>query len=357
MSLSELRDFVLNLPEEFAIIEDLDGSLEVITGPFERHPQICSAQNYIYLNNFYLSDAKPYLSFSHQFTISPADRVLWQQNNNATFANTPELIWQDSSKANFKKSFEFFNNLLSSAKLLKAVPVIFKYAHIKTFDSYLPSAISKLICGKAGLLSYAIKHKDYLMLGASPEILFNINPQSNTIQTEAVAGSILGPSAPLKQITDKLLEEHSLVVEDLVSQLSIFGTAKVEEVKLKNLSSLCHLRSAIEVNYQKLPNFDDLIKLLHPSGALGLLPRAKLNSDLYRSLDSQECRSTFGAPFGLIRTDGSAQIIVAIRNIILVNKVLKIGAGVGLTAKSELDSEWKEILGKQSSVKEFFGIT
>ncbi len=347
----DLNSFISDPPSEFAIIEQPDQSLEICIGPFES----CQlpGRKSVFFCDFFLSGKEHFLHPTENFRVGYPERQ--QFISEYSQLENAHIDWHSLDDKLFERSFRFFKTAISDGILKKAVPVSFLSGHINNPVQILPQLIFKLIKGKTGLYSYALRRKDFMMLGASPEILFNL--QNNQISSEAVAGSILGPSAPVSQITDKLLEEQQLVVDDLQQQLSAFGKVAVSEVKLKNLSSLCHLKSDISVDCHKKINPEKLIRQLHPSGALGLLPRKPLDHELLQALDLSGTRASFGAPFGIMDIDGSAQIIVAIRNLIIEGNTVRLGAGVGITAKSDFASELNEIKAKHLAVKNFFGLT
>lgn len=350
---SDIESFTLNLPDEFAIVEHSDGRLEICLGPFEASEQIIAGEKNILFCDFFLAPEQKFLKPSGSFIVSVAERNKFRNSNFKL-----QINWEPLDENLFQQAFDYYKEAISTGELVKAVPVSFQKASFDGGDTegLLNSLIIKLICGQPGLYSYGIRRGKYLMLGASPEILFNLDRHGNKISTEAVAGSILGPSAPIKQITDKLIEEQQLVVDDLLAQLAEYGEVIVSEVKLKNLSTLCHLKSDIVTSCHKDVSAQELIYKLHPSGALGLLPRKSADSLHLKSLDLSDSRESFGAPFGLIDQNGSAQIIVAIRNLIIHGDQIKIGAGVGITAKSEFNSELQEIKAKHMAVRKFFNL-
>ena len=103
--------------------------------------------------------------------------------------------------------------------------------------------------------------------------------------------------------------------------------------------------------------FSQLIECLHPTPALGTLPRAG-GMELLRKMqaDSGQIRNRFGAPLGAIFPTGKMVCFVAIRNIEWGAQKSQIGAGCGLVSASQLEREWEEVLGKVRSTKKALGL-
>ena len=99
------------------------------------------------------------------------------------------------------------------------------------------------------------------------------------------------------------------------------------------------------------PAFEEIVQALHPTPALGAHPR---EVGRYWLLDYQQHfdRLRFGAPVGY--TDPSTRIsrcFVAIRNVQWQPNRMLIGAGCGIVANSDPETEWNEILLKLKAVK------
>lgn len=350
------KEFVLHPPAEFALLGLPSGELKIFLGPFSAFKQLQIGKPNIYLNDFFLNSDSPFLIPQDVYSVDAIDRKLAEQ---LTLSTPPQITWSKKSQSEFIESFIFFRDLLEKGILSKAVPISFLEGILESqeiLSSELSWFIRKLAIGQPGLYSYAFKNSDFTLIGASPEVLFTLDKSSNLITSEAVAGSIISGHAPLSQITGKLKEEHELVVIDLVKQLSVFGEVVKGEVSLKSLSSLCHLRTPLEVASNSEVNISKLIRLLHPSGALGILPRADLDHSYLKALDLSGRRKFFGAPFGAVFEDGAAAVLVAIRNLMITKNNVQLGAGAGITKQSEQNSELEEVLAKQHSVKVFFGL-
>lgn len=351
-----LKNFILNPPDEFALLGLPSGQLVILFGPFQTSSTPELGNNYLYFNDFFLSNSNPFLKSKDKVLLSASQIYSATKDLNI---RPPQIKWSENAQSQFLESYSFFRSLLDKQQILKAVPIGFTYGQLQQDQlegSDFSALLLKTIIGQSGLYSYAIRYQNQILFGATPEILCTINKSAQSIKTEAVAGSIIKTHAPLNEITGKLKEEHELVVKDLELQLSEFGKVIKGEISLKSLSSLSHLCTELQVKYSDEIDLQSLITKLHPSGALGILPRVALTHNYIKNLDLSNRRGSFGSPFGVVFEDGSSTVLVAIRNLIFAGDQVLLGAGAGITKQSETNSELEEVIAKQRSVKSFFGL-
>ncbi len=195
------------------------------------------------------------------------------------------------------------------------------------------------------------------LIGFSPEILIDQN--EHQISTMALAGTWNKKTIdsanlqPLDFQDLKIKNEHQIVIDDILNQLKNEKLITKSETEILDLEHLVHLKTKFLYKNSHISNFIDK---LHPTAALGLYPRSqKLFSD-FKKINIQASRKNFGAPFGLIHRSHSF-LIVAIRNIFWNNDKISIYSGCGVTAESDLQTEWQELEAKRNSVKKTFGLS
>ena len=98
---------------------------------------------------------------------------------------------------------------------------------------------------------------------------------------------------------------------------------------------------------------EDLVRRLHPTPALGPLPRTdETLVALIRWRERLLCPAEFGAPFGLWE-NGKFDAVVAIRGIWWDDRKVWLPAGCGVIEASRLVNEWRELRLKREAVKSF----
>ena len=123
-----------------------------------------------------------------------------------------------------------------------------------------------------------------------------------------------------------------------------------------DLGVLVHFHTPIEVFLYGDRNIGDLVKRLHPTPALGPLPRTKETMDnLIRWRDMLGCPPFFGAPFGVF-DHGEFHAVVAIRGVHWNGEDVEVPSGCGVIEASRLVNEWRELELKRSAVKSSFDI-
>lgn len=174
------------------------------------------------------------------------------------------------------------------------------------------------------------------MCGITPELLFYV--RGDVLITAALAGTGV-PGGPnlLDDRKEKL--EHDLVTEHILSALADLGPATVGETRERNYPTIKHLFTPISVKLKDRPNFAGLVNRLHPTAALGGVPRTAA-LDFLRLRGGE--RGRFGAPFGF--SMGPEMVcIVAIRALQWQGQQAWLMSGCGVVEGSQADREWNEL--------------
>lgn len=243
----------------------------------------------------------------------------------------------------FKQNFSTIKSLIAQGQIQKAVHTTFVPIGLATTctsgqASAAPTArdwlqalpqLLALTLHNAGPSRhpYALWSSLEGLVGATPELLFELDAPSRKLRTMALAGTrkaVLEERSPL--LTDpKERHEHQLVVDFLhqqLSQLKDVGPVTCSETYVAQTGELCHLCADLEISHLTSPQaweervtfIKRLVDLLHPTPALGTAPHSEA-FPLLRSLDNGQPRGRFGAPFGLLTPEGSFRVLVAIRNL------------------------------------------
>lgn len=192
-------------------------------------------------------------------------------------------------------------------------------------------------------------------LGASPERLYK--RIGTTLLSEALAGTRPGSDSEVenKAYADALLSsekdqrEHHIVVKMLKEHLAPLCRS-IEHSPTPGIMSLrnCqHLHTSFTATLRDVESDAALIQSLHPTPAVGGLPRAKALAwlDIHELFD----RGIYAAPVGWVSRD-SAEFSVAIRSAIVREETLALYAGAGIVSGSNAEDEWAEINQKMKSL-------
>jgi menaquinone-specific isochorismate synthase len=154
----------------------------------------------------------------------------------------------------------------------------------------------------------------------------------------------------------KEIEEHEIVVRYLQDQLSALGSVVRGERALYETAGLRHFRSVLSVDGVHDLEPDALVARLHPTPAVGCLPRSEEWLARLREYRAQlGVPGFFGAPFGLKLGD-RVTLVVAIRGVGWEGDTVCLPCGCGVVGGSAFDHEWREVRLKREAVMRSLGL-
>lgn len=197
-------------------------------------------------------------------------------------------------------------------------------------------------------------------LGATPERLFQ--REGNLLKTDALAGTSLRGKTPEEdqQLEDKLLNqpkeyrEFKCVAEFLEKSLRPLSQEMEWEwpkMRVLKTSHVQHIHNRLSIQLKPEISDAELIRTLHPTPALGGLPRDNALSFL-KNIEPFD-RGWYGAPIGYVSPKG-ANLYVGIRSGLIRERSLHLFAGTGLVKGSHAESEWEELEQKIRPFTELF---
>ncbi|MCB0349110.1 MAG: chorismate-binding protein [Bdellovibrionales bacterium] len=260
------------------------------------------------------------------------------------------LKWQAASKDTFKSDFIKIQNKILEGNWKKAVPMTYEIANNK--EGLFKHSLSHLLQSSGSGFIYAYWGTETWFLGLSPETLYEWN--GSEIQTLAVAGTSHVQNKIQLLDTKKERLEHQYVVDGIKEILENEGHVDIGKTETYQVGPLEHLKTKISVKCNSLSQTPELIEKLHPTPALGSYPLTYRREPL-RSILSPRPNLVFGSPFGLITKDWH-KVIVAIRNLQMLDNNLYLSAGCGVVAESVLEQEWSELHSKRQAIKQRLGL-
>lgn len=268
--------------------------------------------------------------------------------------------WTKSSfvepeKSSFEQSFQIIQGKIQRGEIEKAVPIVFAKSPVTPAAEDIVGGMLRMRDLPVALHAYGFWDHGRGILGATPEILFH--RKAMLLETVALAGSCPREDAanrtPLLK-DPKEMREHELVVNDLMTRLKPLGWLKKSETEVLELPTLLHLQTRFEVSGCAKRD-SELVKLLHPTPALGVAPRA-YGFQWMRELPEQKDRALFGAPLLFRVSDDETMALVAIRSILWDEAGSRVGSGCGIVAASEIDREWQELAVKRRTMFQVLGM-
>ncbi|MBT8044481.1 MAG: chorismate-binding protein [Verrucomicrobiae bacterium] len=322
-----------------------DGDYVVGLGPFKERAEAPKEGTAFYCNDFTLSDSQPWKIPSEVSTVSCLGEIGCQPSE-------LQIDWHDLEADGFAGVFAEINEMIIRGVIEKSVPVATERGRISGANG--EALLGKIKVLGAPFYSYGWSLGGIGFCGATPELLFQLDGRDLT--TMALAGTAKADEREVFEVDGKEIREHEFVAQTLVAKLSDIGTVSRAERTIMDLGQLVHFHTPIKVGLFQDRDIDELIRRLHPTPALGPLPRTEQTMQMLAEWRSKlHCPACFGAPFGLLR-DGVFNSVVAIRGVHWQGEEVSIPSGCGVIEASRLVNEWRELRLKREAVKAVLGL-
>ncbi|WP_226035852.1 isochorismate synthase [Aquibacillus saliphilus] len=212
----------------------------------------------------------------------------------------------------------------------------------------LSPILSKLINTQTNSYVFSFENDDDCFLGATPERLVRVENQqllSTCLAGTAPRGNneLEDTQIGLELINDvKNREEHEFVVKMIRDAVTAccWDVDVPKEPVLYPLKHLQHLYTPVKAKLKKEYSIIDVVKRLHPTPALGGLPKDKslLYIREYEKLD----RGWYGAPIGWMDAYKNGEFAVAIRSALIQGTEASLFSGCGVVKESDPEAEYQE---------------
>ena len=184
---------------------------------------------------------------------------------------------------------------------------------------------------------------DSCWMGASPELLLETTKNASDelmYSTDALAGTQVASADNdlSRPWTVKEVEEHQLVTDGIVQDLTVFGAAQISPSPLTNKKAghLFHRFQSISFQTEKP---EGILDCLHPTAALCGLPRKDARQWI---IDHEgQARDYYGGYFAL-RYKSACYAWVNLRSAEFFDNCAVLHVGAGLTKDSSPREEWLE---------------
>ncbi|MGB1130710.1 MAG: chorismate-binding protein [Haloferula sp.] len=334
------------MSDSWAFLGWSDGRVLVGHGPFKGCSSAPSDGVAFYRNDFGLGDHEPWLIPS---------RVEWlsQGELSESFSSSaPAIEWDELEATQFAGVFQEVTDAIRRGTFEKTVPVVVEEGRMS--GGSVNGLAGLALGGVPPLVPYGFRRDQRGFVGQSPEYLLRLDGRK--LHTMALAGTARAEERDVLAVDEKEIREHEFVAQALVSKLGDLGQLERGARGIMALGPIVHFHTPISVTLDHEESLDSLIQRLHPTPALGPLPRTgETMAALLGWRRRLGAPAEFGAPFGAV-VDGDFQGIVSIRGLWWEGDRICLPAGCGVIEPSRLVNEWRELRLKRTAVKERFSV-
>lgn len=259
----------------------------------------------------------------------------------------PQWDWEPPEAAAFAEVFHDVVQAIRRGAFEKTVPVVVEHGRLAAGDAAGSAAC--FLHPERSRYGYGWVGGQEGFAGSTPELLLSI--EGGRLQTMALAGTARSEERQVFEVDEKEVREHEYVAQSLVAKLTGLGQVLRRDRRVMDLGSIVHFHTPIEVESVCDEEPAGLVARLHPTPALGPLPRTgETMAMLIEWRDRLGCPAEFGAPFGLL-DGGRFEVVVAIRGLWWRGNEAWLPAGCGVIEASRLVNEWRELRLKREAVK------
>jgi para-aminobenzoate synthetase component 1 len=227
----------------------------------------------------------------------------------------------------------------------------------RPFDVYL-----RLRSINAAPFAAYINLPEVQVLSASPERFLRFDPRTRRVQTRPIKGTRpRGRTAREdSQLARELLESEkdraeNVMIVDLerndLGRLAEIGSVRVTELAaLEAFPTVFHLTSTVEATLPEDRDLVDLLLATFPGGSITGAPKIRA-MEIIDELEPT-ARSVYTGAIGYLGFDGSMDLNIVIRTILVRDGQAYFQAGGGIVADSDPELEYQETLHKASALAE-----
>ena len=201
---------------------------------------------------------------------------------------------------------------------------------------------------------------DLTLVGASPEMLVRLEdgiaynrPLAGTRHRGATEKEDLALEEELLN-DPKERAEHVMLVDlgrNDLGRVCDYGTVQVKKMMyVERYSHVMHITSQVEGVLRKGMDAFDLLRATFPAGTLSGAPKVRA-MEIIEELEETR-RGPYGGAVGYFSFDGSMDMCITIRTLLMQNGAISVQAGGGIVADSDPTAEYYETINKAKAVFE-----
>lgn len=217
-----------------------------------------------------------------------------------------------------------------------------------TKEAEIAAILEKLIATQTNSYVFALEHGKDCFAGATPERLVKLENQH--LLSTCLAGT--APKGKTKKDDERLRhellhdeknrKEHYFVVKMIKDAIQSYCTdiEIPDQPVVYSLKNLHHLYTPVTARLREGYSIFDIIAQLHPTPALGGVPREK-SLQFIRDHELLD-RGWYGAPVGWLDSNRNGEFAVAIRSGLFQGDEASLFAGCGVVKDSDPEMEYEE---------------
>jgi anthranilate synthase component 1 len=206
---------------------------------------------------------------------------------------------------------------------------------------------------------YYLRLNDLYILGSSPETLVKLlqgEVTSNPIAGTRPRGATDEKDRALESellVDEKELAEHIMLVDlarNDLGRVCTYGSVKVNELmKVDRYSKVMHISSNVTGRLKDNQDAFHVLQATFPAGTVSGAPKIRA-MEIIDELEPVK-RGIYAGAIGYFSFDGNMDLCIAIRTIVIKNKIAYIQGGAGIVADSVAEREYVETLNKISALE------
>jgi len=201
---------------------------------------------------------------------------------------------------------------------------------------------------------FYLDFSDFQIIGSSPEILVKV--ENGNVMTRPLAGTrprgqTSAEDADLEKELrhdEKEVAEHVMLVDlgrNDIGRVSEPGTVKVTDLmNVERYSHVMHLVTHVQGKLQSGLNAFDALRACFPAGTVSGAPKIRA-MEIIAEMEPEK-RGVYAGAVGYFSYNGNMDMAIAIRTIVMKNKIAYVQAGCGVVYDSIPQREYEESLNK-----------
>ena len=206
---------------------------------------------------------------------------------------------------------------------------------------------------------------DMAVVSCSPERLVRV--QEGRVETRPIAGTRPRGATPEDEavhglellLSEKERAEHLMLVDlarNDLGRMCRVGTVAVDELMaLETYSHVIHIVSNVAGTLHPRNDAVDVIRAIFPGGTITGCPKVRC-MEILRELEPV-ARGLYTGSLGTIGFDGTMDLNIAIRTMVMDGRRLSFHVGAGIVADSDPEREYHETLSKAEALRCALGLS